>query len=127
MGRVERIEPDGGEWFRATVSYAEALASTHLSQLLNLAFGNASILPDVRIVGLELPPALLARYRGPAHGITGLRRLLGVYGRPLLATAIKSTRWTSPTSSRSRPTSCATRAPSLSDSSASWITSATGR
>jgi ribulose-bisphosphate carboxylase large chain len=38
----------------------------------------------VRLVDLEIPDQLLARYRGPLHGIDGLREGLGVFDRPLL-------------------------------------------
>jgi ribulose-bisphosphate carboxylase large chain len=40
-------------------------------------------------VGLALPPELLRRFPGPRFGVPGLRSLLGVPTRPLLATALK--------------------------------------
>jgi ribulose-bisphosphate carboxylase large chain len=92
VGRVEHIEPDPidpNAHQRVRISYQSHLASRQLSQLLNLVFGNVSLLPKVRLVDLELPPDLLTAFPGPRYGIDGVRALLGVYGRPLLATAVK--------------------------------------
>lgn len=71
------------------LAFRSELASRQLPQLLNLVYGNVSMLPGVRLVDLELPESLLAVWSGPKYGIAGLRRLLGVHDRPLLATAIK--------------------------------------
>jgi ribulose-bisphosphate carboxylase large chain len=57
--------------------------------LLNLSFGNASLLPGVRLLDLELPAELAHSIGGPQFGIAGLRERLGVFERPLLATALK--------------------------------------
>jgi len=75
--------------FDATLDFAVETAGTELTQLLNVLFGNASLLPGVRLQGLALPPALLAPYPGPRFGRAGLRALLGVPERPLVATALK--------------------------------------
>lgn len=91
VGRVEAIVPDSAQpgAFIATIAYREELASGQLPQLLNLLYGNASIFPGVRVVDLQLPPGLLARFAGPRYGVAGLRAMTGVHGRPLLATALK--------------------------------------
>jgi ribulose-bisphosphate carboxylase large chain len=57
--------------------------------LLNLLYGNISIKKNIRLAGLDISEALLDDYPGPAFGIEGFRHRLGVYERPLLATAIK--------------------------------------
>ncbi len=91
VGRIERIEPDqdmdGAH--RTVIAYRATLASGQLGQLFNLLYGNISMYRGVRLVGLELPGSLLGQFEGPRHGADGLRRLTGVYGRPLLATAVK--------------------------------------
>ena len=101
VGRVESVaalEPDvaGEEAFRSadashrvTISYSGELANGQLPQLLNLLYGNVSLYPDVRLVDFTLPRGVAAELAGPRFGIEGLRRLTGVRGRPLLATALK--------------------------------------
>lgn len=89
IGRVESVEPVAPELAIATISYALETTGGELPQLLNVLLGNCSLYPGVRLVGLDLPPELLHRFRGPRHGIAGLRRLLGAEGRPLLCTALK--------------------------------------
>jgi ribulose-bisphosphate carboxylase large chain len=89
VGKVLSLQADGRDHFCARIAYAPELASGQLSQLVNLLYGNVSMAEGVRLVGVELPPAILDSFQGPRHGIEGLRSLLGVHGRPLLATAVK--------------------------------------
>lgn len=89
-GRIESVErdPEQPGCSRVGISYPEALAGD-LFGLLNVAFGNVSMLRGVRLLDLSPPASLLASLRGPNHGVTGVRRRRGVFGRPLLATAVK--------------------------------------
>ena len=101
LGRVEAIsslEPAGGGHpppgpagasHRVIVSYSGELANGQLPQLLNLLYGNVSLYPGVALADFSLPPAVAAEFAGPRFGVEGLRRLTGVHGRPLLATALK--------------------------------------
>ncbi len=89
VGRVEELRQTGENVFEAQISYSAELASNQLGQLLNLLYGNVSMLEGIRLMDARLPEQLLAQFSGPKHGVAGLRRLCGVYGRPLLATAVK--------------------------------------
>ena len=91
VGRIESIQliPGAQDGFEARISYDHLLAGGQLPQLLNLLFGNTSLQKNVCLSDVDLPDELLRNFRGPQFGIDGLRRLLGVYGRPLLATALK--------------------------------------
>jgi ribulose-bisphosphate carboxylase large chain len=91
VGRVLAIEPDAQvqDSQRFRIAYNAELASRSLAQLLNLVYGNVSMYPALRLVGLELPDSVLRAFAGPRYGVAGVRRLLGVYGRPLLSTALK--------------------------------------
>ncbi len=89
VGQVGAMEPVDGGRFRVDVSFPAALAANRLGALLNLVFGNASIWPDVRLVDVRFPDSFLAAFPGPSFGLAGLRRMLKVEGRPLLATALK--------------------------------------
>ncbi|MBI5202185.1 MAG: ribulose 1,5-bisphosphate carboxylase [Elusimicrobia bacterium] len=89
VGRAGPVTPLGGGRFRVEVDFPAALASGRIGTLLNLAFGNASLWPGVKLVDVRWPGSFLKSFRGPNHGAAGLRALLGVAGRPLLATALK--------------------------------------
>jgi ribulose-bisphosphate carboxylase large chain len=89
IGHVESIEISEPELAIADVSYAVETTGYELPQLLNVLFGNCSLLPGVRLVEVGFPPEFLARFRGPRFGTGGLRGLLGIPRRPLLATALK--------------------------------------
>lgn len=69
-------------------SFAVEVVGGQLPQLLNVLFGNISMVPGIRVTGIDLPTSLLARFPGPQHGIDGLRQRFGTDG-PLLATALK--------------------------------------
>ena len=89
VGEVESLEPaDDGRW-RAVIAYRPEIVGTDLSQLVNVLFGNVANKAGIQVTGLDLPPALLARFPGPALGIEGLRALVGAERRPITCTAIK--------------------------------------
>lgn len=89
VGQVESVLPAGCDFSDARISFSAPLGALHLSQLLNLVFGNVSLYPGVRLTGLQLPASVLAGFVGPRYGSAGVRALIGVHGRPLLATALK--------------------------------------
>lgn len=89
VGRIEDVERSDANTFQVTISFALECAGDELTQLLNVIFGNISIKPGIRVQQLLLPERLLAHYRGPRFGQSGLRDLLGVHDRPLLMTALK--------------------------------------
>jgi ribulose-bisphosphate carboxylase large chain len=89
VGSVVSIDALADGRHAVRIDYRVELAAGQLPQLLNLVYGNVSLFESVRLVELDLPAELLSRFRGPNLGGPGLRRLLGVYGRPLLSTALK--------------------------------------
>ena len=90
VGQVERIDTAAGGVARAVLSYdATVVEAGGIPALLNLVFGNVSMMPGIRLVDFTLPDRVLAVLDGPCYGIAGVRALAGVYGRPLLATALK--------------------------------------
>ncbi len=89
VGSLGELVPAGTGRFRARILFACETAGKDITQLLNVAYGNISIKPGIRLVGLDLPPSLLKEYPGPRFGRRGLREVLGVKDRPLSATALK--------------------------------------
>ncbi|MDD3651082.1 RuBisCO large subunit C-terminal-like domain-containing protein [Immundisolibacter sp.] len=88
-GRVETVRQTGPRRAQVDISYSLQAIGDDLPQCLNLLFGNISLKPGIRIVGIDWPAALVAGLGGPGHGIAGLRELTGVHGRALLCTALK--------------------------------------
>jgi ribulose-bisphosphate carboxylase large chain len=84
VGRVESV--DG---HRVRISYDPRVVAGDLVQLLNVLWGNVSLFPGVRIVGLELPDSVLDTFGGPRYGVAGLRQIFGAVDRPLVCTALK--------------------------------------
>lgn len=89
IGRIESLETVGSDLARTEVSYAVETTGFELPQLLNVLFGNSSLLPGVKLVDVTLPASLTDRLGGPRFGIDGLRTMFDAPTRPLLATALK--------------------------------------
>lgn len=88
VGRVEDFGHDG-EAYVARVSFDAGCAASEFPQFLNVCFGNVSLKPGVRLVGLDIPAEMLGSFAGPRFGIAGWRERTGVFGRPLLCSAVK--------------------------------------
>ena len=89
VARVESLatQPDGSTLATLLLS-AESIAND-AGQLMNMLFGNSSLLDDVEVTAVAVPDALATHFGGPALGIEGLRRLTGARGRALSCTALK--------------------------------------
>lgn len=88
-GRVLKLSRVARHRYRALIGFPVEVAAGELTQLVNVLFGNVSLKPNIRLVGFELPASMLRTFPGPRFGRAGLRELLRVRGRPLLATALK--------------------------------------
>jgi ribulose-bisphosphate carboxylase large chain len=89
VGRIESFELKDDGRYRTVISYHVDTASEELTQLLNVIFGNISIKPNIRVEKLNLPQLILKNFRGPRFGTKGIREILDVGQRQLLATALK--------------------------------------
>ncbi|MCD4812280.1 cupin domain-containing protein [bacterium] len=75
--------------YTAVIGYAQEITAYQIPQLLNVLFGNISLKNYIKIIDVRFPETFLAKFHGPNFGIKGIRKLLGVQGRPLAATALK--------------------------------------
>ena len=73
VGRVESVEAEGEDAFRARLSYSPDSAGDELPQLLNVIFGNSSIQKGIKVVGLELGETLAVSFKGARFGAEGVR------------------------------------------------------
>ena len=89
IGQILSLEQVADDLYRLEVSHAIELAGDLVTQLLNVLYGNISMVPGVKLVDVELPHELLGALTGPQLGLGGLRKLLDRPSGPLLATALK--------------------------------------
>ncbi len=89
LGQVLAVARVNEDCWRLEIGFPEALASAQLGQLLQLAYGNVSFYPRIRLIDLALPDGLLARFHGPSVGASGIRSRLEAPRRPLLIGVLK--------------------------------------
>jgi ribulose-bisphosphate carboxylase large chain len=89
VGQVEAIEDRDNDVFDVRIGLATPTAGHDAGQFLNMLFGNTSLHPDVVLLDVDIPADLAAAFGGPRHGIDGLRRRAGAYGRALTCSALK--------------------------------------
>ncbi|MBL7208860.1 MAG: ribulose 1,5-bisphosphate carboxylase [Dehalococcoidia bacterium] len=76
------------KWF-VQVAYPQVNIGEQLPMLLTAVVGNISMGGDIKLVDIRLPQKYVAAFKGPKFGIEGVRKVLGVPGRPLLNNMIK--------------------------------------
>jgi ribulose-bisphosphate carboxylase large chain len=89
VGRVVEVTQAGADTWRVTIAQPEATAAGDPAQLLNVLCGNSSLQEDIELEDVRVPLRLGRELGGPRFGIAGLRRVTGVAGRALTATALK--------------------------------------
>jgi ribulose-bisphosphate carboxylase large chain len=84
-----------------TLSWPLSNMGVSLPNLMATVAGNLFELKPfsgLKLLDVALPSSFVDRYHGPQFGVTGTRKLSGVYGRPLIGTIIKPSVGLSPES-----------------------------
>ncbi len=92
LGRVVSVGPSGAGRYRAIIDYPAEAVGAGAAQLLNVVYGNVSLLGGVRLSEVTLPAgrAVHSGLSGPRHGIPGIRSAVRASDdRPLVCVAIK--------------------------------------
>ncbi len=77
LGRVEEVcEQDDGS-FHVTIGYHIDAVGREMPQLINVIFGNASILKGVKVTGFAFNSDVQERFPGARFGAEGVRKLIG--------------------------------------------------
>ncbi|MFO1311546.1 MAG: RuBisCO large subunit C-terminal-like domain-containing protein [Burkholderiales bacterium] len=88
-GRVAGWRAQGDGHFEVDIELAAATMGGGVAQIVNMLFGNSSLHAHVELVDVRFPDEVLAALPGPRFGADGLRKVTGVYGRPLTCAALK--------------------------------------
>lgn len=89
VGQVDGIADLGNGVFAVRIMLASATVGRDAGQFMNMLFGNTSLHEDVVLHDVDVPAELQVAFRGPAHGIAGLRQRLGVPHRAFTGSALK--------------------------------------
>lgn len=89
IGRVEGISQIADGIFSVVISYPDEIIDYQLPQALSVIYGNISLKSGIKVVAIEFSNDFLSHFSGPGFGVDGIRQLLDVANRPLLATALK--------------------------------------
>ena len=72
------------------IAFPSANVEDQLPMLLTATIGNISLVPNFKLLDIRMPKVTLDQYQGPAFGIDGWYKALGIEkGRPLLNNMIK--------------------------------------
>lgn len=78
--------------FQVDVAYPAENCEGSLSMVLSAAGGdtfNIKSLYPIKVLDIKLPNSFIQNYSGPEFGVEGLRKILGVYDRPILVGPVK--------------------------------------
>ena len=82
---VKNLEND---LWQATVAFPSSLIGDDIVQFLNILYGNISLYSDIKVTDVS-DHLFDTLFDGPAFGVSGIRKMTGVYNRPLSCTALK--------------------------------------
>jgi 2,3-diketo-5-methylthiopentyl-1-phosphate enolase len=57
--------------------------------LLTAVAGNITFSSTIKLLDLEFPKSFVKTFKGPKYGVEGIRKIMGIYDRPLLNNMIK--------------------------------------
>lgn len=89
VAAVEGIAEIAPGRFSVMLGIATATTGGEIGQTMNMLFGNCSLQDDIELVDVGMPDDFLAGFRGPRHGLQGLRACVGAGERALTMTALK--------------------------------------
>jgi ribulose-bisphosphate carboxylase large chain len=89
VGTVEDIRDLGTGAFEVRIALAASTTGNEPGQIMNMLFGNASILDDVTLVDTVFPAEMVSALPGPNVGMAGLKQRAKAGDRALTCSALK--------------------------------------
>lgn len=84
---IEIMQAEENLW-DTTLSYPKTLFDGDITQLINILFGNISMLHNIKLIDIG-QEAFREHFHGPEFGIEGIRKKLNIPNRALSCTALK--------------------------------------
>lgn len=88
LGEVQSVRQLSGNRHRIEILFPAELFGDDRLQLINVLFGNVSLLPGIRLVDVDWN-AVGQLFPGPGFGIDGVREEMQIFNRPLSCAALK--------------------------------------
>lgn len=89
VARLLSLSRNPDATYNAVIQYPLPNASDEITQLLNVMFGNISLVPGIQVVDADWTTLSETIFKGPRFGISGIRERIGVHDRALSSTALK--------------------------------------
>ena len=90
---VEKITPLINDHYRVEIHFPDRIFTPgSLTHLLTVIMGgqvDIDLIAECQLESLSLPETITKEYPGPRYGISGLRKMLGVYDRPFIGGIVK--------------------------------------
>lgn len=83
------VQADGYRWFVVRIGYPVANVEDNMPLLIGTIAGNIMSMPYLKLLDIDFPEKFVKSFQGPKFGLEGIRKILGVYNRPLLNNMIK--------------------------------------
>ncbi len=88
LGDVQSVRQISGTRYRIEILFPAELFGDDRLQLINVLYGNVSLLPGIRLVEVDWN-AVGEMFSGPGFGIDGVRKQMQIFNRPLSCAALK--------------------------------------
>lgn len=92
VGAYELGLPDketGDRNFVLRIAFPVVNIGYQIPELLSAVFGNIAASGNLKLLDLHFPKSFTQHFNGPKFGVEGVRKILGVWDRPLVMTMVK--------------------------------------
>ncbi len=79
----------GERKFIIAIAFPTINIGGQIPELLTVLYGNISMLTKLKLLDVFFPESFIKEFKGPKFGIEGIRKIINVWGRPLLCAMFK--------------------------------------
>jgi ribulose-bisphosphate carboxylase large chain len=89
LAKVRSVTRHDAQSFDSVIAFNAEVTGYELPQLLNMLYGNCSMLRMVKLVDIDIPAQFRTWLTGPRYGVEGIRQLTRNSHGPMICAAIK--------------------------------------